>query len=178
MQNNVHENNDFIAPTSVSNIPLSNIKLSVNDLVIKNENEYTVGSGISRNFYANTSIISTNMGQYDKYKFPSKDSPLSEAGKLDIPKIESLEYIINLFVGKLDLDLKREWDELAGRDTSVPEISSNGMQLTMYDIRQHCALFRKVREKEMYVHKMSENLSAERSPKIPDKQPKGGSIAT
>ena len=115
-----------------------NSNLPIDDLVIKNANNYTVGSGtiahnykvgsrIPMTFYANTSLISTNMGQYDKFKFPSKDSPLSEAGKLEIPKIESLEYIINLFVGKLDLDLKREWDELAGRDTSVPEISSNGM---------------------------------------------------
>ena len=66
MQNNVHKNNDFIAPTSVSNIPLSNSNLPVDDLVIKNVNNYTVGSGIPRNFYANTSLISTNMGQYER----------------------------------------------------------------------------------------------------------------
>ena len=49
---------------------------------------------------------------------------------MEIPKIDSLEYLVNIFAGKLDPELKQEWDELSGRDTSVPEISPNGMQLT------------------------------------------------
>ena len=178
VRNDVHKNNDFIAPTSVSTMPLSHSNLSDNDLVINTENEFMVGSGIPKTFYVNSSLISTNKGQYDEYKFPSKDGPLSEAGMIDIPKIDSLEYNVNLFVGKLDLDLKKEWDELAGRDTSVPEISSHGLQLTQYDIRHQCALFRKARDKEMYVHNLSENLSDELSPKNTDKQPNGGSFPT
>ena len=72
MKNYVHENNDFIAPTSVSNKTLYNSNLPTDDLVIKNANIYTVGSGtlahnyevgsrIPNTFYANTSLINTHI---------------------------------------------------------------------------------------------------------------------
>ena len=119
MKNYVHENNDFIAPTSVSSKSSYDSNLPNDHLRIKNANKYKVGSGtlahnynvgssIPHTFYANTSLISPNRGLNDKFRFPSKDNPLSEAAKLEIPKIQSLEYIINIFAGKLDLDLKKE----------------------------------------------------------------------
>ena len=120
--NNVHENSDFIAPTSISEIPQSHSNLSNNDLVINIVNESLVGSGIPKTFFVNTSLVGTNKGPYDKYKFPRIDSPLSKAGMMEIPKIDSLEYLVNLFAEKLDSELKHEWDELSGRDTSVPEM--------------------------------------------------------
>ena len=172
--NNVHENSNFIAPTSISEIPQSHSNLSNNDLVINIENESLVGSGIPKTFFVNTSLIGTNLGPYDKYKFPRIDSPLSKAGMMEIPKIDSLEYLVNLFAGKLDPELKQEWDELSGRDTSVPEISPNGMQLTQYDIRHQCALYKKARDKESYVHHLSDKFS----PRNSDNQTNGGSLPT
>ena len=147
-KNNVHENSDFFAPTSVCQTPLLNSTLPVDNLLMTDAKYNTVSSAVPSTFYVNTSLINTSMGQYDKFKFPSRDNPLTKAGEIEIPKLESLEYIVNLLVGKLDLDLKKEWDEIAGRDTSVPEITSSGLQLTKYDIRQQCANFRKAREKE------------------------------
>ena len=122
MKNYVNKNN-FVTPTSVSS------NMPNNQLRIKNE-KYEVGSGTLEHnyytssnkphtFYANTSLISPTKSLNDKFRFPNKDNPLSEAAKLEIPKIQSLEYIINIFVGRLDLDLKNEWDILAGRDTSI-----------------------------------------------------------
>ena len=55
------------------------------------------------------SINSTNLGQkkgpYDQFKFPSSDPPLTKAGKMEITKLESLEYLVNLMAGKLQPDL-------------------------------------------------------------------------
>ena len=169
-KNNVHENSEFFVPTSVCQTPSLNSTLPVDNFLMKDAKYNTVSSEIPSTFFVNTSLISTSMGQYDKFKFPSRDNPLSKAGEIEIPKLESLEYIVNLLVGKLDLDLKKEWDEIAERDTSVPELSSNGLQLTKYDIRQLCANFRKAREKEMYVHKISGNLSVEKSLNSSNKQ--------
>ena len=112
-------------------------------------------SEIPQIFEVNTSLVNPQKSLNDKFRFPSKDNPLTEAAKMEIPKIQSLEYIINIFAGRLDLDLKTEWDLLAGRDVSVPEISANGVQLTVYDIKQQCSNFRKNLEKEEYVQKIS-----------------------
>ena len=156
MLESVHANNDLITPTSISHSNLLH-----NILIINNENEILVDSGIPRIFNVNISQVSLNKGPYNKYKFPGEDPPLSEAGMMHISKIESLEYLVNLFCGRLDPGLKEEWDKLAGRDISVPEISAAGMQLTQYDIRQQCSLYKKAREKESYVN----NLSGKFSPK-------------
>ena len=48
------------------------------------------------------------------------------------------------------------------------------MQLTTYDIRHQCALFKKARDKESYVHQLSDRLSSKTS----DKQTRGGEITT
>ena len=127
MLESVHANNDLITPTSISHSNLLH-----NNLIINNENEILVDSGIPRIFNVNISQVGLNKGPYDKYKFPREDPPLSEAGMMHISKIESLEYLVNLFCGRLDPGLKKEWDELVGRDISVPEISAAGMQLTQW----------------------------------------------
>ena len=173
-QNDNLENSDFVALTSVCQPPLIHSNLTFDKIVINDEKHNMVSSGIPNSFYVNTSLVKSPGGPYDKFKFPSKDGPLTEAGKLEISKIESLEYIVNLLCGKLDLDLKQEWDEIAGRDTSIPEISSNGLQLTKYDIRQQCTNFRKNQEKEKYVNRISGGLNGHMS-NDSNKLKKGGS---
>ena len=83
----------------------------------------------------NATNLERKKGPYDQFKFPRTDPPLTEAGKLEIPKIESLEYIVNLLAGKLQPELKNIWDQISGRDVSKTEISKSGMQLTGYDIK-------------------------------------------
>merc|ERR1711867_282511 len=61
--------------------------------------------------------------------------------------------------GKLRPDLKLVWDQLAGRDTALKEISKSGMQLTSYDLKQECAKFKKAKEKQRYIHDLNK-LSA------------------
>ena len=64
-------------------------------------------------------VNTINCGQKDPYaqfRFPKLDPPLTKAGKLEISKLESLEYLVNLMAGKLRPDLKKVWDQLAGRD--------------------------------------------------------------
>ena len=75
-------------------------------MIINNGTNNITSSGIPHTFFANTSLIKSTGSQYDKFKFPSKDRPLTEAGKLEISKLESLEYVVNLLCGRLDLDLK------------------------------------------------------------------------
>ena len=75
----------------------------------------------------NATNLERKKGPYDQFKFPRTDPPLTEAGKLEIPKIESLEYIVNLLAGKLQPDLKNIWDQIAGRNVSKTEMSKSGM---------------------------------------------------
>ena len=44
----------------------------------------------------NTINLGQKKGPYDQFKFPKSDPPLTKAGKLEIPKLESLEYLVNL----------------------------------------------------------------------------------
>ena len=140
----VHAKNDLITQTSISRNNLEH-----NNLIINNDNDILVDSGIPRIFNVNISQVGLNKDPYSKYKFPREDPPLSEAGKMQISNISSLEYLVNLFCGRLDPGLKEEWDKLAGRDISVPEISASGMQLTQYDLRQQCSLYKKARKKNL-----------------------------
>ena len=82
VKNYVNENNNFIAPTSVSNKPLYNSNKPTDDLVIKNANINTVGSGtlahnykvgsrIPNTFYANTSLIPTWVNMINS-NFPAR----------------------------------------------------------------------------------------------------------
>ena len=77
----------------------------------------------------NATTFEKKQGPYEKFRFPKIDPPLSEAGKLEIPKIQSLQYVVNLACGKLEPELKEIWDRVAPRDVSCPEISKSGMQL-------------------------------------------------
>ena len=98
------------------------------------------------------------MGQKDPYaqfRFPKLDPPLTKAGKLEISKLESLEYLVNLMAGKLQPDLKKVWDQLAGRDITKNEISKSGMQLTGYDIKNECAKYKKQNDKVNYVNSLT-----------------------
>merc|ERR1712215_335780 len=108
------------------------------------------------------SVNTINLGQKDPYaqfRFPKLDPPLTKAGKLEIPKLESLEYLVNLLAGKLQPDLKKVWDQLAGRDVTKNEISKSGMQLTGFDIKNECAKYKKECEKKRYVTSLT-NISA------------------
>ena len=103
-------------------------------------------------------VNTINLGQKDPYaqfRFPKLDPPLTKAGKLEISKLDSLEYLINLMAGKLQPDLKKEWDELAGRDITLKEISKSGMQLTGYDLKHECAKFKKAGEKQKYIDNLT-----------------------
>ena len=93
------------------------------------------------------------------FRFPKIDPPLTKAGQLEVSKLDSLEYLINLTAGKLKPDLKLVWDQLAGRDTALKEISKSGMQLTSYDLKQECAKFKKAKEKQRYINDLNK-LSA------------------
>ena len=98
------------------------------------------------------------MGQKDPYaqfRFPKLDPPLTKAGKLEISKLDSLEYLVNLMAGKLQPDLKKVWDELVGRDITLKEISKSGMQLTNYDLKHECAKFKKAGEKQKYIDNLT-----------------------
>ena len=107
----------------------------------------------------NTINLGQKKGPYDQFKFPKSDPPLTKAGKLEIPKLESLEYLVNLLAGKLQPDLKKVWDQLAGRDITKNEISKSGMQLTGFDIKNECAKYKKECEKKRYVTSLT-NISA------------------
>ena len=120
-----------------------------------------VSSGINtqkvpKQICINATNLERKKGPYDQFKFPRTDPPLTEAGKLEIPKIESLEYIVNLLAGKLQPDLKNIWDQISGRDVSKTEISKSGMQLTGYDIKNECAIYKKACEKARYVTSLTD----------------------
>merc|ERR1712208_276716 len=107
-------------------------------------------------------VNTIDLGQkdpYSQFRFPKIDPPLTKAGQLEVSKLDSLEYLVNLMAGKLRPDLKNVWDQLAGRDTSLKEISKSGMQLTNYDLKQECAKFKKAGEKQKYINNLNK-LSA------------------
>ena len=157
--------NNFTAKAQLSNEcqvsrNLSNISSNLNNV----SNNAKVGSGqntriIPENVCVNATVLDKKQGPYEKFKYPRIDPPLSEAGKLEIPNIDSLEYVVNLMAGKLQPDLKEIWDEIAGRDVSIPEISKSGMQLTGYDIKNQCAIYKKAREKAKYVSSLTDKVT-------------------
>ena len=98
------------------------------------------------------------VNKLSRYVFPNKDNGPTSAGKIEIPKIESLKYITNLSCHKLHPDLKTIYDNICGRDVSFPEISENGMLSTKYDLKAECAKFKKAQEKIDYVHNLAQTL--------------------
>ena len=94
-----------------------------------------------------------------RYIFPKFDDGPTSAGKMKIPELESLRYIVNLSCNKLHPDLKTIYDSFCGRDVSFPEISENGMLKTKYDLKAECAKFKKAQEKTNYVHNLAQTLN-------------------
>ena len=90
-----------------------------------------------------------------RYVFPNKDPAPTKAGETEISDLKCLEYVVNLASHRLNLDLKNHWDELCTRDTSFPEITSNGIIATQFDLKQEIGLYKKAKEKERYVSQMS-----------------------
>ena len=90
------------------------------------------------------------VNKLSRYIFPRVDNGPTSAGKMEIPKLESLRYIVNLSCHKLHPDLKTIYDDICGRDVSFPEISENGMLSTKYDLKAECAKFKKAQKKTDY----------------------------
>ena len=166
--------NNFTAKAQLSNEcqvsrNLSNISSNLNNVSNNAKvSSVLVGSGqitriIPENVCVNATVLDKKQGPYEKFKYPRIDPPLSEAGKLEIPNIDSLEYVVNLMAGKLQPDLKEIWDEIAGRDVSIPEISKSGMQLTGYDIKNQCAIYKKAREKAKYVSSLTDKVTTHKT---------------
>ena len=140
------------------------IIINDNKGIINNETDYddnSVKSGIPQSININVSQTAVKNDPYAKFKFPKVDPEYCEAAKLEVSTLDSLGYLINLFCHRLDPDVKEVWDTVAGRDTSAPEISSCGVLTTIYDIRKHCSDFKKNRDKENYVKRLSDNFSQE-----------------
>ena len=110
-------------------------------------------------------VTDKNNFPYSVFRFPKLDPPLArdgqlkvsmtKAGQLEVSKLDYREKIINLTAGKFRPDLKLVWDQLAGRDTAVKEISKSGMQLISYDLKQECAKFKITQQTQRYLNKLS-----------------------
>ena len=136
---------------------VDNDKGIINNNIDNDDN--CVKSGIPQIVNIDISQTTLSKDPYAKFKFPRVDPELCEAGKIEVSTLDSLGYLINLFCHRLDPDLKEIWDGIAGRDVATPEISSCGMLTTIYDIRKHCADFKKARDKENYVKNLNDKFS-------------------
>ena len=90
---------------------------------VTNINSFDLIKPIPIQINVNTINLGTKKDPYSQFCFPKIDPPLTKAGQLEISKLDSLEYLVNLMAGKLRPDLKIVWDQLAGRDTALKEIS-------------------------------------------------------
>ena len=133
--------------------------MNPNYLEVTENNNFDSIKPIPIQIYVSTINLGTKKDPYSQFRFPKIDPPLTKAGQIEISKLDSLEYLINLMAGKLRPDLKLVWDQLAGRDTALKEISKSGMQLTSYDLKQECAKFKKAQEKQRYINDLNK-LSA------------------
>merc|ERR1712208_225130 len=133
--------------------------MNPNYLEVTDNNNFDSIKPIPIQIYVSTINLGTKKDPYSQFHFPKIDPPLTKAGQLEVSKLDSLEYLVNLMAGKLRPDLKNVWDQLAGRDTSLKEISKSGMQLTNYDLKQECAKFKKAGEKQKYINNLNK-LSA------------------
>ena len=104
----------------------------------------------------NLSIKSNIIESYklSRYIFPKHDQGPTKAGLEIVSPVRSLEYAVNLCLHRVPSDLKVVWDEMAGRDSSHPEISRIGMQSTKYDLRQRSDLYRRQKDKREYVENL------------------------
>jgi hypothetical protein len=86
-----------------------------------------------------------------RYIFPKNDLGPNLAGQISFTPAQCLEFGVNLCLHRLPKDLKEIWDELAGRDSIIPEISKSGIQSTKYDLRMRGTAYKKEREKRDYI---------------------------
>ena len=128
-------------------------------LEVTDNNNFDSIKPIPIQIYVSTINLGTKTDPYSMFRFPKLDPPLTKAGQLEVSKLDSLEYIINLTAGKLRPDLKLVWDQLAGRDTALKEISKSGMQLISYDLKQECAKFKITQQTQRYLNDLNK-LSA------------------
>ena len=98
-------------------------------------------------FVQSLELRDIHIDKLDRYVFPKVDRGPTKAGLIEIPPLQSLKYVVNLFCHKLEPDLKLIWDELCGRDVQFPEISRAGIQATKYDIRNECSQYKKTEGK-------------------------------
>ena len=86
-----------------------------------------------------------------RYIFPRNDPGPNLAGQISFTPAQCLEFGVNLCLHRVPQDLKKVWDELAGRDSIIPEISKVGVQSTKYDLRMRGNVYKKEREKKDYI---------------------------
>ena len=130
-----------------------------NYLEVTDHNNFDSIKPIPIQIYVSTINLGTKKDPYSMFRFPKIDPPLTKAGQLEVSKLDSLEYLINLTAGKLRPDLKLVWDQLAGRDTALKEISKSGMQLISYDLTQECAKFKITQQTQRYLNDLISKIS-------------------
>ena len=91
-------------------------------------------------FLKDNSCTPVDIFKLSRYVFPKEDPNPTIAGETEINILQGLEYAVNLASHKLNLDLKTHWDNLCARDVSFPEITSNGVLATQYDLKQQINL--------------------------------------
>ena len=146
-------------------------------LEVTETNNFDVIKPIPLQINVSTINMGTKQDPYSMFRFPKIDPPLTKAGQMEVSKLDSLEYIINLTAGKVKPDLKLVWDQLAGRDTALREISKSGMQLTSYDLKQECAKFKKANEKQKYVKELELSAFDSNVCELTFIQPKTGQLS-
>ena len=110
---------------------------------------------------ANLSI--TENFKLARYIFPKHDKGPTKAGLKIITPIQSLNYAVQLCLHKIPHDLKFVWDEMCGRDSEHPEISQLGLQSTKHDLRQRSEVYKRKKEKRLYVENLQQGHMSKKS---------------
>ena len=109
----------------------------------------------SYDFLADNSRTHVDVFKLSRYIFPKEDPGPTMAGKTEVHDLQGLEYAVNLACHRLNFDLKTHWDEICVRDVSFPEITSNGVLSTQFDLKQQINLYKKAQEKDRYISTLS-----------------------
>ena len=109
----------------------------------------------SYDFLTDNSRTHVDVFKLSRYIFPKEDPGPTLAGKTEVHDLQGLEYAVNLACLRLNFNLKTHWDEICVRDVSFPEISSNGVLATQFDLKQQINLYKKSQEKERYVSELA-----------------------
>ena len=70
---------------------------------------------------------------------------------------------MQLCLHKIPRDLKYVWDEMCGRDNAHPEISQIGIQSTKHDLRQRSEVYRRKKDKRLYVESLQQGRLGKKS---------------